>query len=55
MPETESRAIAQPGERVERRASCASRLLVRIATAGIIIVGALGVADPSWAGPLMGC
>lgn len=52
MPETEVRETAQ---RDVRRGAGAGRVVVRIAAASIIFIGMLGVASPSWAGPLMGC
>jgi hypothetical protein len=44
--------IAQP---VRWGQGSVGRTFVRIAAAGSIMVGALAVAGPSWAGPLMGC
>jgi hypothetical protein len=52
MPESEGREIARWDV---RRRNGVGGVLIKIAAAGVIVVGVLGVAGPSWAGPLMGC
>jgi hypothetical protein len=52
MTEAEVRDIEQA--EVWRHGSV-GKVFVRIAAAGFIMIGALAVAGPSWAGPLMGC
>jgi hypothetical protein len=52
MAEADVRDIGQP---VGWRQGSVGRVFVRIAAAGFVMVGALAIAGPSWAGPLMGC
>jgi hypothetical protein len=41
--------------RSDGRFTGGTKVVLRMAAAGVIFLGALGVASPSWAGPLMGC
>jgi hypothetical protein len=54
MPESESQEIGR-GDVRRGAGGGGGEVLVRIAAVSVILVGVLGVADASWAGPLMGC
>jgi hypothetical protein len=47
--------VRDSGRPVVSRQGSVGRIFVRIAAAGFVMVGALAIAGPSWAGPLMGC
>ena len=46
-PETQTKAA--------RRSLRVNLTLTRVIAAGGIVIGALAIAAPSWAGPMMGC